>query len=515
MMYLLTVLDGTGRTLARPIAGPTRIDVSTLRSATAPCGPWLVEPDRVLRTMTVRGPDFDVLTELRIGQRVSLGDLTLLVSRLECPLTDLVVIARGPRSLELRIAGRRPVVLGDRSLTVGSSLGCDLVIEDSSVSMRHCEITPVEGGWAMWDLGSTNGLRVGAARVPYVQLEAGATVALGRTVIECASSEQLEERSAIIGSSLAVRRLRERIADVAVSPYPVLIEGESGVGKELVAREIHAKSPCGDRDLVSVNCGAIAPELIESELFGHEKGSFSGASGRRRGLFEEANGSTLFLDEIGELPLALQPKLLRALETGEIRRVGAEGKIDVRVRVVSATLRDLDQRVRDGLFREDLFFRLQDMRLRVPPLRERLGDIPALCDALLARIADETGRRRTLEERALGRLMQSQWQGNVRSLFATLKRAVYSTRGAVIGPNDLELSDVPLCERATLKGVREETRESNPAQREETIPHSDIAALHAYCNGNLSRVASLAGIARSTVRARLAKARAAGWSDAR
>ncbi len=515
-MYLLTVLDGTGRTLARPIAGPTRIDVSSLRAVAAPRGPWSIELDHELRAVLVRGPDFDDLAQLRVGQRVSLGDLTLVFTRLDSPLTDRIVIARSTRSLELHIAGRRPVELGDHPLVVGSHFSCDVVLDDPSVSARHCEITPVEGGWAMWDLASTNGIRVGVTRVPYAQIEAGATVALGRTVIECVPSERVvEERSAIIGGSLAVRRLRESIAAVAVSPYAVLIEGESGVGKELVAREIHAKSPRRDRPFVPVNCGAIAPELIESELFGHEKGAFSGATGRRRGLFEEAHEGTLFLDEIGELPLALQPKLLRVLETGEIRRVGGEGKTDVRVRVVSATLRDLQQRVRDGHFREDLFFRLQDMRVRVPPLRERIGDIPALCDALLERIARETGRRRTLEESAIGRLMQSQWQGNVRALFSTLKRAVYRSRSDVIGPDDLELDDVSLGARAPLKGVREDAREAVAAPREGDIPHADITALHAYCNGNLSRVASLAGIARSTVRARLAKARAAGWSEAR
>ncbi|MFO0646738.1 MAG: sigma 54-interacting transcriptional regulator [Polyangiales bacterium] len=510
-MYLLTVLDGTGRTLVRPIDGPTSIDPSALRGATNARGPWLIQPDLVRGCALVYANDFEVLAELRPGQRATIGDVTALLTRAEASRTDRVVLAPKSGPIELRIPGRRPVTLGERPLLVGSWHGCDVVIEDPSVSHRHCEITPFGDAWAVWDLGSTNGLRVGGARVPYAMLDAGAAVTLGRTVIECAPCESLpEERSAIVGSSTAVMRLRARIAAVADAPYAVLIEGESGVGKELVAREIHTRSSKRSGSLVSVNCGAIAPELIESELFGHERGAFSGAAGRRRGLFEEAHEGTLFLDEIGELPMALQPKLLRVLETGEIRRVGGEGKIDVRVRVVSATLRDLEQRVRDGHFRDDLFFRLQDMRVKVPPLRERVSDIPMLADALLRRIADETGRRRALEDRAVGRLMLWHWPGNVRELFATLKRAVFATRNTVIGAADIELPDaLPYLDEEPA-GVRDSS-----APRPAEIPHGDLAALHSYCNGNLTRVASLAGIARSTVRARLAKARAAGWSEAR
>jgi DNA-binding NtrC family response regulator len=506
-MFLLTVLDGTGRTLVRPIDGPTSIDTSTIRGV-APCGPWLIHREFARGGVSVRTPNLELLTELHPGQRCQLGDVTLLLTHIEASPTDQIVMVPRTSALELRIPGRRPVALSERPLLVGSWHGCDVVIDDPSVSHRHCEITPFGDAWAVWDLASTNGLRVGGARVPYATLVAGACVTLGRTVLECAPvGEATEPRSLIVGSSTAIVRLRARIATVADAPYAVLIEGESGVGKELVAREVHAQSARRTGPMVSVNCGAIAPELIESELFGHERGAFSGAAARRRGLFEEAHEGTLFLDEIGELPLALQPKLLRVLETGEIRRVGGEGKTNVRVRVVSATLRDLEARVRDGHFREDLFFRLQDMRVKVPPLRERVGDIPALCEALLRRIGDETGRRRTLEDRALGRLMLWHWPGNVRELFAVLKRAVFSTRASVIGALDVELPD-------TLPHLRDEpvALHDNDAPRPGEIPHGDLAALHTYCNGNLSRVASLAGIARSTVRARLAKARAAGWS---
>ncbi len=499
-MFLLTVLDGTGRTLARPVDGPTSIDPATLRGAHAPRGPWLAIPDVSRGVVVVRAPDLRVLAELREGDRATLGDVALHLTRLHAERTDQIVPVRRRAELALRLPGRRPVTLGARPLLVGSWHGCDVVVDDPAVSQRHCEVCPLGDAWAVWDLGSTNGVRVGGARVPYAIVDAGATFTLGRTLVECAPADvaPADRASAIVGASPAIERLRRTIADVAAAPYPVLIEGESGVGKELVAREIHARSGRARAPLVSVNCGAIAPELIESELFGHERGAFSGAAARRRGLFEEAHEGTLFLDEIGELPLALQPKLLRVLETGEIRRVGGEGKIDVRVRVVSATLRDLDQRVREGHFRHDLLFRLQDMRVRVPPLRERAGDVPALAEALLRRIGDETGLHKRLEDRALARLMLWRWPGNVRELFAVLKRAVYASPGTVIAAGDLDLP------AAVSYGVCDGDGEWPGG-----VTHGDLAALHAYCGGNLTRVATIAGIARSTVRARLAKARAA------
>jgi hypothetical protein len=506
-MFLLTVLDGTGRTFARPIEGPTSFDPSALRGESPHQGPWLLQPDPSRGVLVVRSSELHVITELRADQRIVLGDLTLHLTRLDLARTDRIVVAPRRAALSLRIRGRRSVSLGYRPLVVGSWHGCDVVIDDPSVSHRHCEVTPLGDAWAVWDLASTNGVRVAGARVPYAILEAGATFSLGRTHVECVPCEAVVDHgSAIVGASAAIDRLRQSIADVADAPYPVLIEGESGVGKELVAREIHARSGRRGGALVSINCGAIAPELIESELFGHERGAFSGAQARRRGLFEEAHDGTLFLDEIGELPMALQPKLLRVLETGEVRRVGGEGSLKVRVRVVSATLRDLDQRVRDGHFRHDLFFRLQDMRVRVPPLRERVGDIPALADALLRRIADETGRHRTLEDRALARLMLWRWPGNVRELFASLKRAVFATPGAVIGADDLDLPDALPYVKSGVRGVHDGDADPWP----DRVPHGDLAALHAYCNGNLTRVATIAGLARSTVRARLAKARAAG-----
>jgi DNA-binding NtrC family response regulator len=216
----------------------------------------------------------------------------------------------------------------------------------------------------------------------------------------------------------------------AASSIPVLIEGESGVGKELIARAIQGESERRDKPFVVVNCGAIPGELVESILFGHEKGSFTGAVDRRIGKFQEADGGTLFLDEIGELPIEAQVKLLRALHDGEIDPVGAKRPIRVNFRLISATNRDMVQLVKDGKFREDLFYRLNVFPIWVPPLRERLEDVPELARHFLARFAAEEGRRvRSISAEALGLLSRYSWPGNVRQLENAVFRAVVLSDG--------------------------------------------------------------------------------------
>ena len=230
---------------------------------------------------------------------------------------------------------------------------------------------------------------------------------------------------AIVGASGPIRALRETIARVAPTPARVLILGESGSGKELVARAIHALSPRCAGPLVRVNCAAVPDELFEAELFGHVKGAFTGATHHRRGRFERASGGTLFLDEIGEVPLPVQPKLLRALEEGEIERVGAEQGTQVDVRIVAATNRDLAQEVAAGRFREDLYYRLEVVTLRVPSLRERPADVGPLCEHFLARSAREVGRTPPrLTDGARRRLEEERWPGNVRQLRNLAERIV-------------------------------------------------------------------------------------------
>jgi two-component system nitrogen regulation response regulator GlnG len=247
--------------------------------------------------------------------------------------------------------------------------------------------------------------------------------------------------AAIVGEDPALRAVLVRATLVAPTSMPVLVTGESGTGKELLARALHELGSAPAGPLVAVNCGALPRELAESELFGHERGAFTGASARKAGWFEEASGGTLVLDEIGELPLELQPKLLRVLETGRLRRVGGTGEIAVRVRVVAMTLRDLEQEVARRAFREDLYYRLAGFHLALPPLAHRRDDIPLLAQHFLREIEGELGPRR-LEPGALAALRAARWLGNVRELRNVVRRAAILTRDA-IAEADLELPPTP------------------------------------------------------------------------
>jgi DNA-binding NtrC family response regulator len=239
------------------------------------------------------------------------------------------------------------------------------------------------------------------------------------------SSRERHFSDDMLGDSPAMRRLREEIGKVAPTSGRVLILGESGSGKELIAEEIHRRSRRPEGPFVKVNCAAIPSELIESELFGHEKGSFSGAANRRRGQFEVAHGGTLFLDEIGDMSPSAQAKVLRALEVGEITRVGGEKAIGVDVRVIAATNKDLEAEVKEGNFREDLFFRLNVVPLRAPPLRDRLEDVPALAERFFLLAARENGLRpKLVAPGVFERLAQYRWPGNVRELRNVCERMV-------------------------------------------------------------------------------------------
>ena len=250
--------------------------------------------------------------------------------------------------------------------------------------------------------------------------------------------KEYSEASGIVGHSPKMIDVYKQIAVVAPSRSTVLITGESGVGKELVARAIHRNSPRASRPFVAVNCGALTETLLESELFGHVKGSFTGAVNDKRGLFEDANGGTIFLDEIGETSLGLQVKLLRILQEGEVRKVGSTRSTNVDVRVLAATNRNLEQEVKEGRFREDLFYRLSVVTLRVPPLRERREDIPLLAAHALKRAQQKSGVQATsISAAALKLLEQYEWHGNVRELENTIEHAALYARGATIVPDDL------------------------------------------------------------------------------
>ncbi|MEX2526479.1 MAG: sigma-54 dependent transcriptional regulator [Gemmatimonadota bacterium] len=260
---------------------------------------------------------------------------------------------------------------------------------------------------------------------------------LSRSVREL--RDENRERYRIVGQSEAIRVLLDRVDRVAPTDSRVLITGENGTGKELVARALHAGSSRARGPFVEVNCAAIPSELIESELFGHVKGSFTGAVGDRAGRFEQADGGTLFLDEVGDMSLPAQAKVLRALEEGVVTRVGGQKLIRVSVRVVAATNKNLEEEIRAGGFREDLFYRLNVVPIHVPPLRERRGDIPELVQHFLERIrqADQLPARK-LHPEAMKRLTHLNWPGNVRELRNTVERLVILASGDEIGPQDVD-----------------------------------------------------------------------------
>jgi DNA-binding NtrC family response regulator len=241
----------------------------------------------------------------------------------------------------------------------------------------------------------------------------------------------------LIGRTAPMLEVYKQIARAADSTVPVLVMGESGTGKELVARAIHAHSRRAGRPFVAVNCGAIPETLLESELFGHTRGAFTGAVADTKGLFEQAHGGTIFLDEVGEMPPALQVKLLRTLEDGEVRPIGAARPVHVDVRVIAATNVDLERAVAAQRFRQDLFYRLGVVIIRVPPLRERRADIPLLVDRFLHDAAGRAGRAVAISPAALDALVAYDWPGNVRELENTIERLVLFSRGAWIEPSDL------------------------------------------------------------------------------
>jgi transcriptional regulator with GAF, ATPase, and Fis domain len=314
-------------------------------------------------------------------------------------------------------AGNHEVELHE-TVTAGSAPGSQLVIADRSVSRVHAELTPKQDGLWVRDVGSRNSTYVAGVKVIEARVPNGATLRMGTTEIKVsygapqAPTELWNEKSfgTLLGRTAVMRELFAQMGKMAQTSASILMTGETGTGKEVVARALHDASPRAAAPFVVVDCAALPPDLLESELFGHARGAFTGAVAAHEGAFEAAEGGTIFLDEVGELPLSLQPKLLRVLESRTLRRVGETAYRKVDVRVLSATHRDLRRMVNQGAFREDLFFRLAVLPLHVPPLRERLADLPLLLESFLGARASEVSNE------VLGTLMKLPWTGNVREL---------------------------------------------------------------------------------------------------
>jgi two-component system response regulator AtoC len=309
----------------------------------------------------------------------------------------------------------------------------------------------------------------------------------------------------LIGSGSAMRAIFGQIQKVAETDLTVLVRGESGSGKELVAQAIHQRSPRRDRPFVAVNCAAISRELVESELFGHEKGAFTGASARRIGRFEAAEGGTIFLDEIGDMPLETQGKVLRVLEERSFERVGGNRTLRADVRVVAATHRDLEAEVARGRYREDLYYRLKVVELLVPPLRERLEDLPALVDKFLHALAARLGReKRRVSAEAMARLLSHAWPGNVRELRHAIEQAAVLASGSAIEAADLRVGGAPLAE-AKGASVPAAGGSFSDAKRRavEDFERTFITSALERHGGNISQTAEAIGMVRQSLQQKI------------
>ena len=422
----------------------------------------------------------------------------------------LIVIEGPDQGRELSVERAR--------VTIGRSLICDLVLADKAVSGTHCEIIANEKGVLLKDLGSTNGTTINDLRIREVWIRPGTVIRAGQTSLRYEAGEgeveidlsHDERYFDLIGKSVRMREIFAVLSKVAPSDLTVLVRGQTGTGKELVARALHSGSRRKEQPLVVQDCSAIPENLIESTLFGHERGAFTGATDRRKGSFEQADGGTIFLDEIGELSLALQPKLLRVLENREVKRVGGEKTIPVNVRVVAATNRDLRAMVNEGTFREDLYFRLSVVTVELPSLAERPEDVQLLAETFLEefskrRFPGEDGRL-TISKGAMARLKSYPWPGNVRELRNTLERAAFLADESELTVKDLMPSSQKTPPAALPGGTAEQFVDDEMPFKEakqkvlDAFEPAYLKALLDKYGDNITKSAQAAGLTRYHLR---------------
>lgn len=343
----------------------------------------------------------------------------------------------------------RCVRLDQPAFTIGSSDQAHLLLSDPHVSSLHCRIYRKDSRYYLRDLDSTNGTWVNGMKVVEVELPDEAEIYLGQFPLKFAQREgeaPQEETtfpgfSGMVSQDPAMHKMFGWVQKMAQNDMPVLIQGPSGVGKELVARALHEEGPRRNQPFIALNCGSISRELIESALFGHEKGAFTGAIQSRMGAFEQAGGGTLFLDEVGDMPLEQQVALLRVLESGTFRRVGGSEELQTQARVITATHKPLNLGVEEGWFREDLYFRINVLFLPIPSLSDRNADIPLLCQYFLQSYAGH--RDLAISPGAMKKLQNHSWPGNVRELRNVLQRAIVLVDGLDISEDDIILQTMP------------------------------------------------------------------------
>jgi DNA-binding NtrC family response regulator len=431
------------------------------------------------------------------------------------------------RGGRIRVAKGEWIEVGTEPVIVGRNAACQIVLDDSKVSAVHLEFLATPQGTRIRDLGSRNGTWVGGVRVGDAFLSANTKIRVGESELqfealrpEKVAIPTIPAFGPLVGQSPLMRGIFDRLGKIAPTDLTVLIQGETGTGKELVAQAIHMASNRAKKPFVVVDCGSIPPSLAEATLFGHERGAFTGAIDKRLSPFEEAAGGTIFLDELGELPVEVQPKLLRALAERRVKSVGGSNYREVDVRILAATRRDLVRAVNAGTFRSDLYFRVAQVKIEMVALRQRVEDLPVLVRKMLKDLGDESAYER-VTTMTLERLMRHDWPGNVRELRNAV--AVAFALGAESEDLDIAahlgaLSESPA---ATSSGagsisVAFRGRPFQEAKREvlTRFERDYFAALSDDAKGNVSEMARRAGMERAHVRAYLRRHNIGSKSDA-